>query len=127
MDKQFNVTTLQNLKKTLEEVLCSSGKDFSGIGIIVHDEIYDLPIFPLRLSSPDIDDMNIVKTLIEISSIDSKFHDGFHLISSTWKITQTSQYFSPPILKNIVLDRSKSFGGRYIAATVVVSAVVEYY
>ena len=116
MDEYFNVSNLQALKSILNEVVSESGKEFSGIGIILHDEKYDLPIFPLRLSVPDIEDIDITEALVKISSIDSVFHDGFHLLSSSFEITHTSQYFSPPILDNVSIDRSKNFGGRYIAA-----------
>lgn len=54
-------------------------------------------------------------TLASISRIDSEFHDGFHILTSDWKLSHISQYFSPPIA-DIVLDRSKRFGGRYVAA-----------
>lgn len=107
---------LDNLKQTLKEVLRKSGNDFSGVGIIVHDGNHDLPIFPLRLTSPDLVDNDITKLLIKISSVNSKYHDGFHLIASDWQVTHTAQYFSPPILQNVVVDRTKPFGGRYIAA-----------
>jgi hypothetical protein len=46
----------------------------------------------------------------------SDFHDGFHLMSTEWKLTQVAQYFSPPIVPHLEVDRQKLFGGRYLAA-----------
>lgn len=107
---------LKSLKKLLNEVQTKSGSDFSGVGIIVHDRAHDLPIFPLRLSYPMINETQIVDSLIKIASKSSKYHDGFHLISKDWKLTHVSQYFSPPIVEKTEVDRSKLFGGRYLAA-----------
>ncbi len=59
---------------------------------------------------------DIISMLVNISSLESEFHDGFHLLSIDWKLTHVSQYFSPKIINNIKIDRSKRIGGRYMAA-----------
>ena len=38
------------------------------------------------------------------------------IISSAGHLTRVAQYFSPPIIPDAQIDRSKRFGGRYLAA-----------
>src|SRR5205823_12332189 len=52
----------------------------------------------------------------QVAARNSEHHDGFHVISSTWRLTRVAQYFSPPIIPDAQIDRSKRFGGRYLAA-----------
>jgi hypothetical protein len=57
-----------------------------------------------------------VSSLFEISKLSNKYHDGFHFISSSLKLTHASHYFSPPIVHDVKLAQSKIIGGRYMAA-----------
>lgn len=59
---------------------------------------------------------DLITSLAAISVPDSEYHDGFHVVSSGWRLIRVSQYFSPPIVANATIDRTKLFGGRYIAA-----------
>ncbi|WP_147280406.1 hypothetical protein ACILPN_05205 [Yersinia wautersii] len=104
------------LRDLIKEIYNSSSEDFSGIGIILYQNISDIPIFPLRKSNPDMDFSEVIYTLSSISSHKSDYHDGFHLVSSTWELTHVSQYFSPKITPEIKLCRESGFGGRYLAA-----------
>lgn len=94
-------------------------KNFEGIGLVVYSDIKELPVISMNIekSSYDLpinsyDD--ILKTLIEISSSNSKFQDGFHLLSKEFKLTHISQYFSTPIIKNLIV--ANIFGSRYRTA-----------
>lgn len=107
---------VQRLAEIMIQVQSRSGKNFSGIGIIVCDAAENLPLFPIRLSSNTTDNNSLVERLVSISSPDSEFHDGFHVISSDFKLGLVAQYFSPPINDQVRVDRSKRFGGRYLAA-----------
>lgn len=107
---------IEKLRNTLLQVRRMAGDDFSGIGIIVHDLGTKLPIFPLSLDTPLPNNEGIDTFLAQISSIKSRHHDGFHLISTEWKITHVAQYFSPPIVENADINRARYFGGRYLAA-----------
>lgn len=107
---------IENFKKLLFKIDDASDDDFSGTGIVVYREIDDIPIFPLHHSNLAGWSCDIESTLIEISKISNPYHDGFHFVSSGFQLTHTSQYFSPPIVKNVILDRSKIVGGRYMAA-----------
>lgn len=83
---------------------------------MVHLPAARLPVFPLRLNAtaPSCDSVEHALALMSVNEGD--LHDGFHLICADWKITAVSQYFSPPIIGNAIIDRSRRFGGRYIAA-----------
>lgn len=94
-------------------------KNFEGIGLVIYSDIKELPIasmntekttYDLPISNYD----DILKTLIEISSSNSKFQDGFHLLSKEFKLTHISQYFSTPIIKNLIV--TNIFGSRYRTA-----------
>lgn len=100
----------------LTSIRSHAGARFSGIGIIVSDHPEDLPLFPIRLREQRIGSDSLTSKLISVSALDSEYHDGFHVISSDFELTMVSQYFSPPIIDGIYVDREKRFGGRYLAA-----------
>jgi len=107
---------VKKLKDILLNVKYGAKKDFSGLGVIIYSDVASLPIFPLRDTKPTISSDNIVNSLIELSSLTSEYHDGFHLLSENLELTHVSQYFSPPIISNVEVNRNKLFGGRYLAA-----------
>lgn len=107
---------VSRLRDTLLRIQHAAGDDFSGIGLIIHQDDAVLPIFPLRLGVEAPEATCVEAALAAIASTHSDLHDGFHLLSTNWRITAIAQYFSPQILPNIKIDRSKSFGGRYVAA-----------
>ena len=104
------------LRELLWQVQTAAGKDFSGLGLLVCDTPEDLPITPLRPKSDPPFGRSLVDSLVTVSSTNSEYHDGFHIVSTGWKLTMVAQYFSPPIVKDAVIDRRKVFGGRYMAA-----------
>jgi hypothetical protein len=110
------VVLIESMKDTLRSVMARRTYDFSGIGLIVCSSPEKLPIVPLSKSKPNFDESDLVRQLITIASRSSAYHDGFHIISQTWQLTRVAQYFSPPIAEYAVIDRSKRFGGRYLAA-----------
>lgn len=94
-------------------------KNFDGIGLVVYSNFNELPVVSMNTEKttynlPINSYHDILKTLIEISSSNSKFQDGFHLISNEFKLTHISQYFSTPIIENLIV--SNSFGSRYRTA-----------
>jgi hypothetical protein len=105
------------LRDILWGVQRAAGDNFTGIGLLVTDAPETLPIISLRhVSVLSSSEKNLIAFLASISVTESPYHDGFHVISSDWKLTRVSQYFSPPIVAGINLDRSRNFGGRYLAA-----------
>jgi len=107
---------IERLIETLREVVELSGKDFSGIGVIVWNEDFDLPVFPLRINVKIPKYESLAITLAQISSLSSDLHDGFHILTPELKLVRVAQYFSPPIIHEIKLNRERRFGGRYLAA-----------
>ena len=108
--------TIQRLRSTLREVYRLSGHSFSGIGLIVHEANAKLPVFPMRPRAKLPASASLEESLALISSFDSDLHDGFHLLSTEWKVTAIAQYFSPPIVSNARINWHRNFGGRYVAA-----------
>jgi hypothetical protein len=107
---------IPELLKTLRCVQKRRTGDFSGVGVIVCDTPEVLPIVPLLQTTDLPSQGDLISDLASISSWQSEFHDGFHVVSSSWRLTRTAQYFSPPMAPGAVIDRSKRFGGRYLAA-----------
>lgn len=104
------------LHALLLRVASTAGPHFSGVGLVVTDLPNALPTFPLR---PDIavdGEADVAELLASISVTDSALHDGFHILSSGLRITSLSQYFSPPVVPDLTIDRSHPFGGRFLAA-----------
>ena len=108
--------SIEWLRDTLRGVMKLRTPDFSGVGVIVCNSPESLPIVPLIRSSPRLDAEDLISQLVAISSRRSDHHDGFHIISEAGRLTRVAQYFSPPIIPDAAIDRSKRFGGRYLAA-----------
>lgn len=107
---------IARLRSVLWQVQTAAGKDFTGVGVLVCDAPDTLPILPIRPVSVLSGGMDLVSSLATISVPESEYHDGFHIVSSDWRLIRVSQYFSPPMVANVTIDRSKLFGGRYVAA-----------
>ncbi|MHC4042234.1 hypothetical protein [Bradyrhizobium sp. 23AC] len=105
----------EKMRALLRSVMVQRTYDFSGVGLIVCNSPESLPIIPLSLYEPNLKG-DLVDQLVHIASRGSEHHDGFHIISQTWRLTKVAQYFSPPIIHDAEIDRSKRFGGRYLAA-----------
>jgi hypothetical protein len=106
----------ERLRQILRDIVRRRTDDFSGIGLIVCDSPEMLPLFPLSEPLTPAVPSDLVSYLVGISSRSSSYHDGFHVISRSWQLTRVAQYFSPPIVLRAEIDRSKRFGGRYLAA-----------
>jgi hypothetical protein len=100
------------LRRTVE----IAGAAFSGTGVIVTADHGTLPTFPLR---PDLSfdpTLAPARLLGSISVTGGVQHDGFHILTPDLHIGALSYYFSPPVVPDLVIDRSRPFGGRYLAA-----------
>jgi len=104
------------LLKLLLDVDTRAGLDFSGTGLIVSDRPHDLPILALRPFSEPGEATNVADRIAAISNPAHEHHDGFHVLSPDMRLIYLAQYFSPPIVPSAPIDRSKRFGGRYLAA-----------
>jgi hypothetical protein len=93
-----------------------AGVDFSGTGVIVSKRVDDLPILAMRPVSDFGEVADVADLLATISNPAHEHHDGFHVLDPDLRILRLAQYFSPPIVHSAHIDRSKRFGGRYLAA-----------
>ncbi|WP_146215411.1 hypothetical protein [Blastomonas natatoria] len=100
----------------LVEVDARAGANFSGTGVIISAAPDDLPILPLRLISYPGIVTDVAGVLATISNPANEHHDGFHVLSPELRILRLGQYFSPPIIHHASIDRTRRFGGRYLAA-----------
>ncbi|WP_321853401.1 hypothetical protein [Paraburkholderia tropica] len=107
---------IEDLRDILSDVKRLAGRNFTGIGLLVSDTPQTLPICSLRPVDFLVADTGLVALLARISTKDSEFHDGFHVLTGSFDVAKIAQYFSPPIVKGLKIDRSKIFGGRYLAA-----------
>ncbi len=100
----------------LVEVDTRADVNFSGTGVIVSASPDSLPILPLRLISDPGEVADVADMLATISNPAHEHHDGFHVLSPELRILRLGQYFSPPIIRDAFINRSRRFGGRYVAA-----------
>lgn len=107
-----------NLRSLLMQIANHIDPDFSGLGIIVWDGVTVLPIHPMREGMPDcMRQSRTPEILNSISRESSSFHDGFHVLNQSLRLTQASVYFSPAIVPDLVVPaHARKFGGRYLAA-----------
>lgn len=92
---------------------------FEGIGLVVYNDFEDLPVISLNdekipFMLPVVNYEDILKVLIEVSSSESIYQDGFHLLSKDISLTHISQYFSTPIIKELKVQNN--YGSRYRTA-----------
>ena len=106
----------RKLRDIFSKVIAESGPEFSGLGVILYDFDDYIPIYPMRECVEGVPTKNICSFLHNVSNVKSDYHDGFMMLSSEWVVIKACQYFSPPILDGITLERNKGFGGRYLAA-----------
>jgi hypothetical protein len=94
------VDLIRRLRDILWLVRAVAGDAFSGVGVVICDEPDNLPIIPLRTVSGPLAESDLVTTLASISVLQSEFHDGFHIVSSKWRLSRVAQYFSPAVFFN---------------------------
>lgn len=107
------ITRLHNL---LDEIRITGGDTFAGIGVLVSNAPDDLPIMPLRATLDRTRDVDTKSLLTDISQIAHEYHDGFHVISSEFRVLKLSVYFSPPIVREVIAGPQHDKGARYWAA-----------
>lgn len=107
---------LERLVDLLKDITALSGQEFSGLGVIVLEDGVNLPVFPMRVVLKLNSMTDSVSCLAEISNPNNDLHDGFHILNSDLRIVSLTQYFSPPIPPGVLPNRSRAFGGRYLAA-----------
>jgi hypothetical protein len=97
------------LARLLQSVRARKTMGFSGLGIIATSKPEKLPISPLRkvdasLKLPASGFENCLSLLVRISNFSNPYHDGFHVLSSRFSLVSVSQFFSTPIVTDILED-----------------------
>lgn len=109
---------IQELHDILVDLYNKAEKPFSGIGLLVCDDVKNLPLFPLYKSNTSFENDGLLERLMELTDYKNKFHDGFHVVSTSLKITHTSQYFYPKPTSETSLEVSEGHGVRYFVAKI---------
>lgn len=104
-----------NLLQLLIGVQARAGSSFAGTGVLVCSDPSTLNIASLRPMRAVSGFGSALDRLVEMSDPASEFHDGFHVLSPDLNILLVSQYFSPPVVPDVVVDPSRRLGGRYMA------------
>lgn len=110
---------IKKIMKLCNDINKLKSKNFEGIGLVIYSDIKELPVAPMNTEKiiydlPITKYNDVLNTLIEISSSNSEFQDGFHLLSKQLELTHISQYFSTPIIEKLVVKNT--FGSRYRTA-----------
>lgn len=103
-------STLAEIEKDfialLIELSSNKDKNFSGLGLILYDDLNILSqhhcnlvnneqyVPPLKLGTH-----KLTNYLVEISHYQHPYHDGFHFMNKQGVLTHVAQFFSPPIHK----------------------------
>lgn len=114
--KEFDTAVSTKLFELLCRVRDTSGTAFTGLGVLVSDASENLPLSPLRPDGQPLTYDTLVAFLSEISRDSSDLHDGFHLLSSDFKVRSTSLYFAAPILPDLRVDGCRRVGARFLTA-----------
>ena len=107
-------------KNLLHDIFAQPTAEFSGIGLVLYNDILSLPVAELipankSLQLPIADYDKILATLLKISESTHPNHDGFHLISvNNFALTNISQYFATPIVSTV--EPELQHGSRYRSA-----------
>lgn len=109
---------IEKLHETLLELYKKADKPFSGLGILICDDISNIPISSLYDSKAIITGKNLLEQLLDLSNYQNLHHDGFHILSKDLKITHTAQYFYPKPKKDFLLNANDGHGVRYFVAQV---------
>ncbi len=107
---------IARLHSLLRDVQHAGGEFFSGVGVLVSTAPDELPIVSLRAGGVLPDGRSTLDLLVSISRWTNEFHDGFHILSPSLRVSQVSVYFSPPIVPGLTADPMRRLGGRYWAA-----------
>lgn len=106
----------QKLYNILLETFKKSSPSFTGLGLLICDNVDNIPTYPLYNTQPNIVGNSISEQLLELSSLENTHHDGFHILSSNFQITHIAQYFYPQPVEGMCLDSEKNYGARYFVA-----------
>ncbi len=107
------INDIYNILTTIHKDI---NKPFSGLGLLICDDVKDIPIYPLYNSDFEFSSSIVTEQLKELSSLNSTHHDGFHVLSPKLVLTHVAQYFYPTPIQGQSLNANKNYGARYFVA-----------
>ena len=116
--------TSQDLLLLLKDIELTKTSAFSGIGLVLYKTLTNLPFTPLKDLDhegflPLIPRDQILNFLSDASTVENKYHDGFHLLNENLELTHISQFLAPPIRPiNIKLEHGSRFTTALYTSTV---------
>lgn len=108
------------LELTLRYIRDNKPPSFSGIGVIVCDDLCDhrfhTSIFPQHTIPEGLGfgSENLIEYLLSIGSRESIYHDGFMMFNTRGDLRYVAQYVSPPI--DCSVEVLEGHGARYLTA-----------
>jgi len=106
-----NSSVVGCLCKMLEEVALYDRSRFSGTGVILLEDIHTIDYLGMFSETAHWRNDDVTDTLKRISSRNSAYHDGFHLLDSKLQPIQYCAYVCPSIDFNRIRTRKNNVGG----------------
>lgn len=89
---------------------------FSGMGLIVYDNLVHLPCLPMAEQEKYEGMDEVAGLLAEYSRRQDVHHDGFHLLNRHLRLTHAAQYIAPPIAERLLWQPETPVGARTMTA-----------
>lgn len=89
---------------------------FSGMGLIVYDNLVHLPCLPMAEQEKYEGMDEVAGLLAEYSRRQDVHHDGFHLLDRHLRLTHAAQYIAPPIIEGLCWQPETPVGARTMTA-----------
>ena len=89
---------------------------FSGMGLIVYDNLVHLPCLPMAEQEKYEGMDEVAGLLAEYSRRQDVHHDGFHLLDRHLRLTHAAQYIAPPIAERLLWQPETPVGARTMTA-----------
>lgn len=117
VSKSKSRSVAQRLHAELMLLANETGRDFTGVGVLVWDGSTPIPVLQMRKAQPGQSARAAPhERLHELAREGGPFHDGFHVLNERLELVTASVYFSPPVRTSTSLPEDFAFGGRYLAA-----------
>ena len=106
----------EKLYQLLTHVRDHAPDDFSGVGVVLCQDVSSLPAFPLDPSFRVDASLAARDLILALASSRSPHHDGFHFLDESLRVTHVCQYVAPPVELSAVAALPARVGARYVTA-----------
>lgn len=111
---------LYDLSKTLKEISENAANSFSGLGIVIYNEIFDHDKYRFGMRPSEkclqgkyLGNPDTIEYILELSEYSNPSHDGFTFFDGH-ELTHIAQYFAPPPVKTV--KPNELYGSRFHTA-----------